>query len=77
MSTVSRWAPSALGPVALARLYPDDECTRQLQALKERAVADGLYVSGKPSSDKTLEQIVSALNRMADEPAVRGTMIQQ
>eukprot|EP00747_Dinoflagellata_sp_TGD_P170439 gnl/TRDRNA2_/TRDRNA2_201994_c0_seq1.p1 gnl/TRDRNA2_/TRDRNA2_201994_c0~~gnl/TRDRNA2_/TRDRNA2_201994_c0_seq1.p1 ORF type:complete len:243 (+),score=54.58 gnl/TRDRNA2_/TRDRNA2_201994_c0_seq1:34-729(+) len=37
--------------VALARLYPNDDCAKRLQSLKERAVADGLCASGKTSSD--------------------------
>jgi hypothetical protein len=60
--------------------YSDDspvQCTERIQKMAHANVPRALVQLTEGASDKTLEQLVSALNRMANEPSVRGTMIQQ
>ena len=54
-----------------------EQCASRIAKMAAANVPNALIQLTDSASDKTLEQIVSALNRMADEPAVRGTMIQQ
>lgn len=55
----------------------DDQCTKRIQLMGKANVPRALVQLTEGASDQTLEQAILALNRMANEPSVRGTMIQQ
>mmetsp|Transcript_31880 Transcript_31880/g.77273 ORF Transcript_31880/g.77273 Transcript_31880/m.77273 type:complete len:1090 (-) Transcript_31880:145-3414(-) len=53
------------------------QCAKRIQLMAKANVPRALVQLTEGASDKTLEQVILALNRMANEPSVRGTMIQQ
>jgi hypothetical protein len=54
-----------------------EQCARRIALMAKANVPRALVQLTEDASDQTLEQVVQALNRMADETSVRGTMIQQ
>lgn len=55
----------------------DELCNERIRVMAKTNVPRALVQLMDGASDKTLEQIVVALNRMAVEPGARGSMIQQ
>lgn len=55
----------------------DDKCKQRIVKMVSASVPRALINLTEGSSDQTLEQIVLALNRIANVQSVRGTMIQQ
>lgn len=55
----------------------DDQCAERIVKMTNAGVPRALIQLTEGSSDQSLEQIVLALNRMANVQSVRGTMIQQ
>lgn len=54
-----------------------EQCAARIAKMAAANVPRALVQLTEGASDKTLEQVVLGLNRLADEPAVRGSMIQQ
>jgi hypothetical protein len=54
-----------------------EQCSDRIARMAAANVPRALIQLLENASDQTLEQVILALNRMADEPAVRGSMIQQ
>ena len=55
----------------------DEQCAQRIVKMTNAGVPRALIQLTEGSSDQSLEQIVLALNRMANVQSVRGTMIQQ
>ena len=55
----------------------EDQCSQRIVKMTNAGVPRALIQLTDGSSDQSLEQIVLALNRMANTQSVRGTMIQQ
>jgi len=55
----------------------NDQCAERIVKMTNAGVPRALIQLTEGSSDQSLEQIVLALNRLADVQSVRGTMIQQ
>ncbi len=55
----------------------DEQCAERIVKMTNAGVPRALIQLTEGSSDQSLEQIVLALNRMANVQSVRGTMIQQ
>lgn len=55
----------------------DEQCTARVVKMVKANVPRALIQLAEGASDQSLEQIVLALNRLANVQAVRGTMIQQ
>lgn len=54
-----------------------EQCAARIAKMVNANVPRALCLLADGASDKTLEAVITGLNRMANEPAVRGTMIQQ
>lgn len=54
-----------------------DQCAGRIAKMAQANVPGALCLLADGASDKTLGEVVTGLNRMANEPSVRGTMIQQ
>merc|ERR1712157_5775 len=55
----------------------EDQCSQRIVKMTNAGVPRALIQLTDGSSDQSLEQIILALNRMANVQSVRGTMIQQ
>lgn len=55
----------------------DEMCAERIRLLAKSNVGRALCQLMQGASDHTLEQIIVGLNRMANEPSVRGSLIQQ
>lgn len=55
----------------------DDQCSARISKMAQANVPRALCQLTEGATDQTLEQIIMTLNRFANEPSVRGTMIQQ
>jgi hypothetical protein len=55
----------------------DEQCSKRVVKMTNANVPRALIQLMDGASDKSLEQIITALNRMANVQSVRGTMIQQ
>ena len=54
-----------------------EQCAARIGKMAQANVARALCLLADGASDKTLGEVITGLNRMANEPSVRGTMIQQ
>lgn len=55
----------------------DEQCSKRVVKMTSANVPRALIQLTEGASDKTLEQIIVALNRIANVQSIRGTMIQQ
>mmetsp|Transcript_769 Transcript_769/g.1621 ORF Transcript_769/g.1621 Transcript_769/m.1621 type:complete len:1105 (-) Transcript_769:70-3384(-) len=55
----------------------DDQCAERIVKMASAGVPRALVQLAEGASDQSLEQVVQALNRIANVQSVRGTMIQQ
>jgi hypothetical protein len=53
------------------------QCAKRIQLMAKANVPRAFVQLTEGASEQTLEQAILGLNRMANEPSVRGTMIQQ
>ena len=77
---LQRMAKSPEEREALDKKKPDDTdelCAERIKLMAKANVGRALCSLMDGASDHTLEQIILALNRMAGEPSVRGSLIQQ
>lgn len=54
-----------------------EQCGARIAKMAQANVPRALCLLADGASDQTLEQVIIGLNRMANEPSVRGTLIQQ
>jgi len=54
-----------------------EQCGKRIALMAKSNVPRALVQLTEGASDQTLEQVILALSRMANEPSVRGSMIQQ
>ncbi len=54
-----------------------EQCAARIGKMVNANVPRALCLLADGASDKTLEAVITGLNRLANEPSVRGTMIQQ
>ena len=54
-----------------------EQCAARIAKMAKANVPRALVQLTEGASDQTLEEVILAMNRMANEPSVRGTMIQQ